>query len=280
VRISGTTRVCAVLGWPIAHSRSPELVNAAFTAVGLDCVMVPLGVPPDDLATVLAGLRAVRALGASVTIPHKLAALAHCDELAGDARVIGAVNCLQLVDGRWIGHNTDCTGFVDALTAAGFDRRRAIRIVLLGGGGAARAVAHGLRGVPLLEVVARRPIEGWEGVTWRPWVPDQLADAFAQADLVVDCTSIGLLEDPAQEAREVDKLPLSQLPPTAWVASLVYHRRTILLERASRAGHSIVDGRGMLVHQAAHAFAIWTGLSAPLPTMRQALDNALDDPGT
>jgi methylmalonyl-CoA mutase cobalamin-binding subunit len=158
--IRGTTRLCAVLGFPVEHSRSPQLVNAAFAAAGVDAVMVPVGVPPEGLPAAVAGLSAMRAIGASVTVPHKLAAAALCDELSPAARAIGAVNCLRFDGGRISGHNTDEGGFVDGLAAAGFDPRGR-RAVLLGAGGAARAVAYGLRGAGVadeqLAVIARRP---------------------------------------------------------------------------------------------------------------------------
>jgi shikimate dehydrogenase len=277
--VRGTTRLAAVLGFPVEHSRSPQLLNAAFAAAGVDAVMVPAGVAPGDLAAAVAGLRAMRALGASVTVPHKLAAAALCDELSPAARAIGAVNCLRFDGERVLGHNTDEGGFVDGLAAAGFVPRGK-RVVLLGAGGAARAVAYGLRGAGVdergLAVIARRAAR----VSWAhasPWTPDRLREAFAGADLVVDCTPVGLGEDgPEAEAAFVDALPLDALRPAAWAATLVYHRRTIWLQRASARGHSTVDGRAMLVHQGARAFAIWTGSPAPLDAMTRALDQELD----
>lgn len=269
--IRGTTRLAAVLGWPVTHSRSPQLLNAAFAATGVDAVLVPIGVPPAELTTAVAALRAIGALGASVTVPHKLAAAALCDELSPSARAIGAVNCLHVDGARLIGHNTDEAGFVDGLTAAGYDVRGK-RAVLLGAGGAARAVAYGLRGGRAIEVIARRPADVRWARAW-PWTDDQLRDCFGRADLVVDCTSVGLggPDEPAM----VDTLPLDALRPTAWVASLVYHRPTRLLERAGERGLATIDGRAMLVHQGARAFTIWTGLPAPVEVMARALDDDL-----
>lgn len=270
MNITGTTKLAAVLGWPVEHSRSPAMLNAAFVADQVDAVMVPIGVPPDGLAAVVAGLRAARALGASVTIPHKLAATKLCDALSPEAKAIGAVNCLQLGE-QIIGHNTDCDGFLDGLTAAGFDLRGK-RVVLLGAGGAARAVAYGVRGGRAIEVIARKP----DAVTWAkawPWTDDNLRDCFARADLVVDCTSAAL--EPDTDAAFTESLPLDALPSTAWVATLVYHRGTKLLERATDLGHSTLDGRAMLVHQGARAFTIWTGMPAPVAVMTRALDASL-----
>jgi shikimate dehydrogenase len=279
--IRGTTRLAAVLGFPVEHSRSPQLLNAAFAAAGVDAVMVPIGVPPEDFAAAVAGLRAMRALGASVTVPHKLAAAALCDELSPAARAIGAVNCLRFDGGRITGHNTDAGGFIDGLTARGF-KPRGKRVVLLGAGGAARAVAYGLRKAHVA-VIARHPRRAsWtHAFPWTHalrWQPEVLRAAFADADLVVDCTPVGL--GGKEEAPFVGKLPLDALHRTAWAATLIYHRRTIWLQRARERGHSIVDGKVMLVHQGARAFKIWRPRvrvdDRVVRAMRRALDKALE----
>jgi len=269
--ITGTTRLAAVIGWPVEHSRSPQMLNAAFATTGVDAVMIPIGAPPERFAQVVAGLRAMNALGASVTVPHKLAAVALCDQVTPAARDIGAVNCLHVDDGRLVGHNTDAPGFVDGLVAAGFAKDNA-RIVLLGAGGAARAVAYGVRDRGTIEVIARRPA----AVSWTravEWSDAQLRTSFASADLLVDCTPAGLSTD--DERALVDALPLDELRAGAWVSTLIYHRSTMLLERAKERGHSTVDGRAMLVHQGARAFAIWTKSPAPIDAMTRALDDAL-----
>jgi shikimate dehydrogenase len=258
------TRIAAVIGWPIEHSRSPAMMNAAFAATGIDATMIAMGVPPEKLGSTLDGLRAMPMLGASVTVPHKLAVHALCDELLPAARAIGAVNCLKLVDDRLVGDNTDALGFVDSLVHNAIEIHGA-RVTVLGGGGAARAVAYGCeRSGAVVEVVAR------SGCTWtqaRPW--SELAAALARADLVVDCTPTGL--DPDADAQFVATLPLDALPKRACVVSLVYHRRTKLLERASELGHSTLDGREMLVFQGTRAFAWWTGRPAPFEAMLAAL---------
>jgi shikimate dehydrogenase len=239
--------------------------DAAFAHLGIAARMFPLAVEPSQLAAVVARLRAEPMLGASVTVPHKLAIAAHCDELTAEARAVGAVNCLVLTGDRLIGHNTDAGGFLDGLVAAGCEARDR-RALLLGAGGAARAVAHALRDAQAIEVIARRPSE----VTWAPvwsWTDDHLRECFARADLVVDCTPAGL--DPATDLAFTSGLPLSALLPGAWVGTLVYHRRTALLEAA--VGHPTFDGRGMLVHQAARAFELWTGKPAPVEVMARAL---------
>lgn len=265
--ITGRTRLAAVLGWPVSHSKSPPMMNAAFAATGIDAVMVPMAVPPEDFAATIATLRTVKALGASVTVPHKLAAHALCHELSPAARDIGAVNCLALDGELVVGHNTDAGGFEDSLTAAGWTSQGK-RALILGAGGSARAVAYGLRQLRAIEVIARRPND----VTWArawPWDEENLRDAMSRADLVIDCTPTAL--DPATEPAFVAGLPLDALRPGAWVASLVYHREPLVLTRAKAAGHTTLDGRGMLLHQAARAFTIWTGLPAPIDAMSAAL---------
>jgi len=269
--VGGSTRVGAVLGWPVEHSRSPSLHNAAFAAVGLDAVFVAFGVPPEGLGAAVRGLAALGALGASVTVPHKEAAVGLCDEIVRPADRIGAVNCLVFAEGRVIGHNTDAHGFVDALHDRHWDPRGK-RALLLGAGGAARAVAAGLGDAGAsVEVVARRP----GAVAFAPafpWQSDVIAARFTAADLVVDCTPLAL-HDTAEAP--LAALPVAALPPHALVASLVYHRRGALLDHAARRNLRILDGRGMLVHQGARAFALWTGRTAPLAVMTSALEASI-----
>jgi shikimate dehydrogenase len=257
------TRVAAVLGWPVAHSKSPAMHDAAFAALDIDAKMIAIGVQPEGLAAELARLRSLPMLGASITVPHKIAVVSSCDELSDDARAIGAVNCLELAGDRLVGHNTDASGFRDALIAAQFSPADAFA-VLLGAGGAGRAVGHALRVAGArVEVVTRNA-----AATTRPW--SELPELFARADLVVDCTSAGL--EPETDAVFAEALPLGRLRTHALVATLVYHRRTRLLDLAATLGHPTLDGRGMLIHQAAQAFALWTGQVAPLEVMARAFD--------
>ena len=253
--ITGKTRIAAVLGFPVEHSRSPAMLNAAFAATSIDAVMVPMAIAPDDLPAAIAGLRAMRAIGASVTIPHKVEVAKLCDELSDDARAIGAVNCLQFDGAKLVGHNTDAPGFVDGLRAAGFDPAGK-RTIVLGAGGAARAIVHATGGL----VVSRRPAE-WTAS--RPW--SEARAAFADAELVVDTTPIGMTD------REPYDLLLDALQAHAWVASLIYHREPALLRDARARGLATHDGAAMLVHQGARAFALWTGRRAPVEAMANAL---------
>ncbi len=255
-----------VIGWPIEHSKSPVMFRAACEAMGIDAVMEPLAVPPERLAAEIARVRALPMLGASVTVPHKVAVAGLCDSLSAEALAIGAVNCLSISGDLLLGHNTDSPGFADALAAVGFDARGK-RAVLLGAGGAARAVAMALHPAKI-DVVARRP-----SGNQIEWTDAPLRDVLSRADVVVDCTSAGL--DQATDIACAESVPLDALPQHALVATLVYHRRTALLDRAAAHGHATLDGRAMLVHQAARAIAIWTGRAAPVDIMTRALDDAL-----
>jgi shikimate dehydrogenase len=246
-----------VIGWPIAHSKSPPMINAAFRAMGIQATMFAHAIRPEDLADAIEVAREQAPLGMSVTIPHKEAVIALCDERSADVEAIGAANCLEFRDGKVIAHNTDAGGFVDSLDV---QPRHA---VILGAGGAARAVAYGLR-ASHVDVVARRPATWVASHAW-----SELPRLLMHADLVVDCTSAGL--DPAAEL----DVPLQALPAGATVATLIYHQRTRLLERAAALGYSTLDGRGMLVHQGARAIAIWTGRAAPIDVMSRALDDSL-----
>lgn len=281
--IRASTRVGAVIGAPVAHSRSPDLHNAAFAATGMDAVFVAWHVAPADLAAAVTGFRALGLLGVSVTVPHKRAVAALCDRLAAPADVIGAVNCLVFeprgdrgsdagVD--IVGHNTDAGGFTDSLLReAGFDPG-GCRAVLLGAGGAARAVHAGLRscGAARIDVVARQPLAvDWTEAT--PWTPEHLSSLAPACDLLVDCTSLAL--SPESETHLTAIVPVDRLPAHAVVASLVYHRRPALLDHAGARGLRTMDGAGMLVHQGARAFALWTGSEPPVDAMEAAMQAAM-----
>jgi len=194
----------------------------------------------------------------------------HCDRLDSAATAIGAVNCLAFEAGQLVGHNTDAAGFVDALVAATGERPSG-RAVLLGSGGAARAVTAGLRAAGMtVELVARTPAHAeWAaraGAAVHGWPAGGPGDALAGCDLLVDCTSAELAGPGLGDA-----LPLDRLPATAIVASLIYHREPPLVAAARARGLRAVDGAGMLIHQAAIAFTLWTGRAAPLAAMTGAL---------
>jgi shikimate dehydrogenase len=264
--ITAATRLLGVVGWPIAHSRSPAMHNAALAALDLDYVYLAFGMPPEQLMTALAGLREAGARGLNITIPHKEAALAfgEPDEIA---RSVGAVNTLVFEGDAVLGTNTDVHGFRALCAESG--ARTDGRAVVLGSGGAARAVIAALmptaREIVMLTRTRRELYVGGVLHTGIPWAPMELTGA----DLVVDATPRGL--DDAQPPPD-----LSALPAHATVLDLVARRDTPLLRAARARGLHAAAGAGMLLHQGAAAFERWTGRAAPLEVMRRALDDALD----
>lgn len=258
--------MAAVLGDPIAHSRSPTLLGAAFGAAGVDAVMVPLRVTLADVAQVVPALAKAGVFGASVTAPLKQAVIAACGELTPRARRAGAVNCLDFAGGTIVGDCTDGAGLLADLVARGVEVRGR-RALVLGAGGAARAVeTHLADAGASTRVVARDP-------TRADWLPPaqvvswtDLREALPSCDLLIDATSAAL-----DERTDTLAVPCATMPPDAVVVSLVYHRRAALLTDAERAGRRAIDGAGMLVHQAALAFERWLGHPAPLDAMWPAL---------
>ena len=276
--ITATTRAAAVIGAPVTHSLSPALHNAAFAATGIDAVYLALHVEPNDLDAAVAGFRATGMLGISVTVPHKERIVPLCDQLDPPADRIGAVNCLTIEKHRGkptiVGHNTDAGGFVDSLVHDANMDPVGCRAVILGAGGAARAVYAGLHdaGATHIDVIARNPKKAaWTAA--KPWTEDSLADMCRRSDLLVDCTSAGL--SPDREAKIPASIPIDDMPDSAVVASLVYHRKPALLKAAEDRGLRTLDGAGMLVYQGARAFELWTDVEAPIAAMWRAMREAV-----
>ena len=264
--LTGAARVAGAIGWPIAHSLSPRLNGFWLRRYGIDGAYVPMAVRPGALGRALSGLSALGFAGANVTIPHKEEACAMVDEVSLLAQRIGAVNTIVVrPDGRLFGTNTDAFGFVANLEAGcpGW-RADAGPAVLLGAGGAARAIAVALldAGVPALILVNRdrgraerlaADLGHVAVVHVQPW--PARADALAGAALLVNATSLGMTGKPALD------LDLAALPADAVVSDIVYvPLATPLLAAAAARGNATVDGLGMLLHQARPAFQGWFGI--------------------
>jgi shikimate dehydrogenase len=259
--------LAGVLGFPVAHSRSPDMHNAAFRALGLDWRYVKLPVPPPLFAETVRALPRSGFRGANVTIPHKHAALALADERTPSADAIGAANTLTFHDhGSIEAHNTDAPGFI---AAVGEDDARGLNALVLGAGGAARAVVWALREAGAAEVTV------WNRTPERAAALADELDATAilrpaTCDLLVNATSVGL-EPRLDEAATLTALQLDQLDPPRIVVDLVYaDEPTPLLQWARRGGSRTVDGLEVLVRQGALSFEGWTGLEAPVDAMRAA----------
>jgi shikimate dehydrogenase len=256
-----------IIGWPVRHSLSPTIHNAAFAALGLGWVFVPLPVHPGEAATAVGGLRALGFAGANVTMPHKTDVAAAVDTLSDDARRLDAVNTVVVADDATAGHNTDAPGFDRFLRRdAGFDPAGRTAL-LFGAGGAARACAVALAraGATRITVVARDPAstgslaDALAGLDAEPVVIG-FDDASAHpSDLVVNATPLGI---------DGEELPLPPLSAETLVVDLLYHPTVTPLQTTARdRGASVFGGLGMLLHQAALSFELWTGQPAPLDVM-------------
>ena len=281
IPISGTTRIAAVIGNPVRHSLSPALLNAAFNATGLDWAFVALEVEAGDAARALDGLRALRLAGLSVTMPHKAAVAALMDRRSGAAERLEAVNCVVVEDGLLVGHNTDGDGFLDGLAHDSSMDVAGCTAVVVGAGGAARAIVLALGGAGASEVsVVNRTAGRAEaaallaGGAGRAVSPSDAAEAISAAALVVNATPVGMGAAPDLEG----PMPLDPglLSTGQVVVDLVYHPLdTPWLVEARRQGIEAHGGLSMLVFQAARAFALWTGRDAPVDAMSAAARAAL-----
>ncbi|HEX2239900.1 MAG TPA: shikimate dehydrogenase [Actinomycetota bacterium] len=264
---------CGILGWPLDFTLSPRIHGAAFRELGLDWEYLEFAVAPEDLEMAVRGLKALGCVGVNVTMPHKESVIAFLDELSGDARAVGAVNTVHLVGGSLVGHNTDVDGFCEFVESDAGLNLSGARAVVLGSGGAARAVVRALDllGASDIVVAARRP-ERAEQLALLPakghgrQVAWNEASLLAEgADLVVNATPLGAAES-AYEG--IDPLPETRWRPGQAVVDLVYvPPSTPLVERARQAGADAWGGLGMLVHQAAASLRIWTGQEPPLELM-------------
>jgi shikimate dehydrogenase len=278
-RITGTTKLAGIAGGPqqVPRSLSPAIHNAAFEALGLDWVYVPFPIAPEDAEAALRGLAAAGVAGFNVTMPHKLAAARCCDRLEGEAARTGAVNTVAVVSGALIGHNTDGEGLLNFLrTEAGLDPAGK-SVLIIGAGGAARSVVSALAGggAASIEVAARKPQAAEALATLAapavfkasPFDPAAKLDPH-QADLIINATPLGQLGEEMlvswdETSKETTVVDLVNSPP-----------QTPLTIAAKRAGLAAYGGLGMLVHQAALSFEIWTGVPAPLEVMSKAAEEA------
>lgn len=276
-----TTR-CAVLGYPVGHSRSPAMHNAAFAELGLDWRYEPLEVEPERFDDVVRGLEEQGFAGANVTVPHKLRALALADRPTDTAMAVGAVNTLSFSNGSIAADNTDVEGFLRALRDQRPTAPAGLRALVLGAGGAARAVVYGL----LQEGAARIAVWNRHGERaealseeFRKLAPQTTLEAVAEprledVDLLVNATSVGMARGKESDAQTGDfkllRISADRFADVQIVVDLVYRDGgTALLREARSRGLTCVDGIDILVHQGAASFELWTGKPAPLEVMRR-----------
>jgi shikimate dehydrogenase len=272
--LNGETRITGLIGDPVAHSRSPAILNTAFAEAGLNWVYLAFPVPRGEGREAVRAARVLRFAGLTVTMPHKADAAAACDEVTPDALALGAVNVVTATeDGRLLGSSTDGEGFVRSVRDEGFDPA-GTDVLVAGGGGAARAIVLALGSAGARVTVAARRLAPAESAA--ALVPGGQAATLSDVDpgvyaLVVNATPLGMQGEPGPVAVE-------RLNPGQLVVDTVYHpMETPFLAAARVRGIHAVNGLGMLVHQAALAFESWTGLEAPVPSMRAA---AIGEPRT
>lgn len=266
------TALYGIIGHPVGHSLSPLMHNAGFRALGINAVYLAFDVLPARLADALGGMRALGIRGLSVTIPHKEAVIPLLDEVDGPARAMGAVNTILSRDGLLVGMNTDWLGVVKALEAK--TKLAGRKVLVLGAGGSARAVAFGLtkRGATV-HIANRTPekarvLAGLFGGTWSGL--EEIGSVGAT--ILVNATSVGMVPQAS-----VSPVPAEILPRFDVVMDIVYRpRETRLLREAREAGCRVVDGLSMLLHQGVAQLELWTRENAPVKTMAGALEAALN----
>lgn len=278
LRVRGSTRVVGIIGDPVAHSLSPAMHNAAFSALAMDWVYVPFPVAPTSLGQAIRGLRALGIAGVNVTVPHKEAVLRYLDGSSELARRVGAVNTIVHRSGQLWGENTDVYGVRQALRAV---RLRGASAMVVGAGGAARAVLVALEQAGVRRVIlANRTVARARRVARQLGTPTFFIDVhdlgaledprlLAHVRLVVNTTSVGL------HGEGFFPLNVDATPAECVFFDLVYGRRTEFLGRAQAAGRLTIDGTEMLLYQGAAAFRLWTGRRPPVEVMRDALTMAL-----
>lgn len=287
IAINGSTLLAGVIGWPIEHSLSPAMHNAAYERLGLDWVYMPLPVrDSSEIPAVVSGMRSLPFVGFNVTMPYKRLMLELCDDVAAQARLCGAVNTVQVVDGRLMGYNTDGRGLMESLRDEVGFVPEGKRAVVLGSGGAAGAIVAALvlAGVSHMTIVSRDPVHADELITrMTPHARstelvvvasgEDSAHLIRAADLIVNSTPLGM--------RPGDPMPLHAewLHAGQVVSDMIYNpENTPLLQAAAAAGATPLGGLGMLVAQGAISLEIWNGdstISAPRDIMRAAAETAL-----
>jgi shikimate dehydrogenase len=275
--ISGKTRVCGVIGEPIEHTLSPTMHNAAFQALGLDYVFLAFRVKSAEVEAAVNGMRALNIRGLNVTMPHKTAIINHLDRVDLSAQIVNSVNTVLNKENLLFGFNTDGVGAVRALKENGVELKGR-KVLLLGAGGAARAIAYALakeadelavlnRTVKQAQALAKLLEKSFnKKIAAGSLSPSDMQTNLQDSDILINATSIGMKPKP-EDTPVASKLLRKNLA----VMDIVYNPlETKLSKDARAAGAKVVSGVEMLIYQGAASFEIWTGKSAPVEVMRQA----------
>jgi len=285
--ILGTTKILGIMGFPVSHSLSPTMHNAAIATLQMDYVYVPLPIPVADLPAAILGLKSIQSVqGFNLTIPHKIEVMPLLDEILPIASSVGAVNTVKRVGDRWVGTNTDVAGFLAPLKQLNHDWKNR-PAVILGSGGAAKAVVAGCLelGCPVIHVVGRdvKKMKKFHATMTNqlrdynlrvhPWA--SIPHLLEVAGIVINATPIGMAHDPHTPITDAE---MTLLPKQAIAYDLIYTPRpTKFLQMASARGLQAIDGLEMLINQGAIALEWWLEQPVPIEIMRQALLKKLMD---
>jgi len=269
LKISGKTKVLGLLGWPVEHSLSPAMHNAAFERLGLDCRYMTFPVKPELLKDAVKAVKALNLAGVNVTMPHKENVIPLLDKVDADASFIGAVNTIVNTNGRLTGYNTDGKGFMQSL-AEGHISVNKKKVLILGAGGASRAIgfylakkASALFIYDIDRKKAGRLVRALKRINNNVFSAGNINN-LDKYDVIINATPLGL--------KKGDSLPVkvNLLKPKHVVCDLIY-KKTRLLDMASKRGCKTLNGLGMLLWQGVFAFELWTGKKPPVDVMRKAL---------
>lgn len=280
-RVQGTTTLAGLIGYPLKHSKSPHMHNTAFEALGLDHVYMAFEVKDGHIKEALEGLKTFNAIGGNITMPHKTKVVEYLDDISPDAKIIGSVNTIKIENGKISGYNTDGRGFVKALEENNVEYKGK-KIVLVGAGGAAKAVATQLAFDGAGEIVLfNRTLNSAEEIVQNinKNIPScramalemdegKLVEEIQDAQVLINCTSLGMKDT-------IDQAIISsetELPKDLFVADIVYDPdQTKLLKLAEKAGCRYMNGLMMMIWQGAIAFKIWTGKDMPIEYIKSEL---------
>ncbi|MBU4310210.1 shikimate dehydrogenase [bacterium] len=282
MKIDGETKVVGLIGYPIGHTLSPAMHNRAFEYLDLNYLYLPFPVKESNLKEALRALPALSVVGVNVTLPYKERVLEYLDEVSEEAELTQAVNTILVKDSRLIGYNTDGKGFVTSLKKGAEFNPRDKKVVIIGAGGASRAVSIGLakegvEKITLIDIVfnkaqslASHIAKNISKVEVAAVKEEGLGKEVREADILINATPLGMKPD--------DSLPIDPklLHPNLLVYDLIYNpSKTKLLSEAERIGAKTLNGIGMLLYQGALTFTIWTGREAPIEVMARALKEEL-----
>lgn len=284
MKIKGSTKITGLIGYPVEHTLSPAMHNAAFARLGLDFVYVPFSVTPSLLGDAVGSLKALNVRGFNVTIPHKENVIRYLDAIVSDAKLTGAVNTVHNAGGKLTGYNTDTQGFILSLTRDARVNVEGKRVLLVGAGGIGRAIGIKLASMGIKRLVitdekinkARILVDSIKkkakNIDIRP-VRSAAEEDVRESDILINATPVGMKKG------EPCVISPRWLHSSLFVFDVVYNRKTELLKEAERRGLKVMGGLGMLVYQGALSFEIWTGEKAPLETMKKAVESIMKGKG-